>query len=127
MKMSEHHAWFMRGKSFTVEIKCWQWSDTEWAWNIYVHVFDNHPLFKTPRVVYENAPLSGGCTFDRAEINSPFEGVVYTHQRVNKKYTFGCDYRHIWDDDYSLNGPDLMPCKIKNDAEELFKWMEDRE
>lgn len=124
MKMSEHHAWFIKGKTHTVEIKCWQWSETEWAWNVYAHIFETHPLFGNPKRIYENAPLSGGCTYDKAEISSPYQGVVYDHQRINRKYVFGCDYKHIWDDDYSNNTHENMPWKVKSDAEILFEWLE---
>lgn len=117
--------WIKKGQKFTVEVRCWSWSATEWAWNVYAHVFEGHPMYDRPKELMERAPLSGGCTFDQEKTCMPIGGPKYDFQKISKSYTVGCDYKHIWDDDYSMRAPESgIPRKIEADAIELSLWLE---
>lgn len=117
--------WVKKGKGYTVEVRCWPWSGTEWAWNVYAHVFPDHPLFENPNMLIDLAPLSGGCTLGQEKTIMPIGGVKYDWQKIEKSLTVGCDYKHIWDDDYSMFGPERgIPKKIEMDALELARWLE---
>ena len=127
MEFSKQASFFLKAKSHTVEVRCWEWSSGEWAWNVYGYVFDNHVLFNDPQRLIDNAPLSGGCTFDQAKIVQPIGGCRFDFQRTSKSYCVGSDYKHSWDADYSKNGPDDMPAKVERDAKELFQWLSEVE
>ena len=117
--------WVRKGEKFTVEVKCWKRSATKWAWNVYAHVFEGHPLYANPNDLMSGAPLSGGCTFDQEKTTMPIGGPKYDSQKINRSITVGSDYKHIWDEDYSHCGPESgIPRKIECDALELAEWLE---
>ena len=127
-KFQKQSSFYIKSKTFSVEVKAWQWSEDEWAWNVYAHVFENSSMFNDIEWLMTNAALSGGCTFDQDKITSPMGGVRWDWQRISRSRTVGSDYKHIWDSDYSQHGPELgIPSKIKTDAIELFEQLTERE
>jgi len=121
-------SFFLKSKTFCVEVKAWQWSEDEWAWNVYAHIFEASSMFSDTEWLMSNTHLSGGCTFDQDRITSPMGGIRWDWQRISRTRTVGSDYKHIWDADYSKHGPESgIPAMIKRDAVDLFEQLKERE
>lgn len=124
-KYHSRHSFFLaREKTFSVEMICWSWPDGEWAWNVYAHVFEGHPLFSETDRLMTNAPLHGGCTFDQRVVRAPINGIKYEWQRETTTLTIGSDYKHCGSPDLSNYGPfDEIPWIVKRDAQELCEYL----
>lgn len=97
----------------------------DWNWNVYVNIFENNHLFKDYQKVLDEAPFSGGVTFEGKETREPLGGIKYEWQRVTKTIKIGSDYSHIWDRCTKDMSPDKgIPAHIEKDALELVDWME---
>lgn len=113
-------------KTHSVEVKAWTYSDTEWAWNVYAHVFEDHPLYGDKDALMD-APLHGGCTFDREKVEQPIGGPKYDFERITKSMVIGSDYRHLGSPDYSSHAPELgIPWMVEKDAIELAEWLKNK-
>lgn len=122
---------------YTVEVVGWsrtriyseEWEDfvdgRDWKWNIYVNIPENNYLFKDYQKVLDEAPFSGGVTFEGKKTREPLGGIVYEWQRVTQTIVIGNDYSHIWDRCTKDMSPDKgIPEHIEKDALELVDWME---
>jgi len=112
-----------KDRNFSVIVRGWKSGD-EFKWNVYANIFDTHPLFGNVEAMM-SMPLHGGPTYDRVITQEPAGGIKYTWQKVEKMYKIGSDYQHYQDhyDDY--NYEDGIPPLIRNDAEELARFLFD--
>lgn len=120
-----HKAWLIRGKTFSVEVKLhtasssFDWdSDGEFRWCVYAYVFQKHPIFSTfendhiYQTATESIPLHGGCSYLR---------------RSPDVVKVGCDYNHLYDEDFTyMKDPDDAHI-VFSDAGALFDWLEAKE
>jgi hypothetical protein len=120
--------WVAREKTHSVEVKSWAskglHGEDVWHWNVYGHVFDNHPLFATPERL-EGMPLHWGATFDEFRTTSPAFGIKYDWQKENKAYTFGSDYSHYQDPEDWQSPLEGIPYLVEQDALDLAAWLAD--
>lgn len=115
--------WVAREKTYCVEVKGWTFSEDEWAWNVYAHVFEEHALYGK-QAALEDAPLHGGCTFDQEKVVQPIGGPRYGFERITKSMTVGNDYKHIGSPNLSQHDPkDGIPWVVEKDAIELAEWL----
>ena len=105
------------GKGFSVEAKhFYRKYDivTPHAWCLYVNINYDHPFYKQASLcedygfdlgnkLYPN--WHGGCTF---------------FQKRGSYITIGCDYQHIWDEDYCFT--ETLPDIVKQDMQDLFDY-----
>ena len=117
---------WVSSETHNIEVKSYLMTPEKRVWLIYAHVFDTHPLSKKPEFLSENAPLSGGCTFDEVKTSAPIGGIKYKWQKESMVCTVGADYGHIWDMDYSDSDPMVIPPNILRDALDLHVWLIER-
>lgn len=116
--------WIAREKDYSVEVKAWVFAENEWAWNVYAHVFEGHPVYGDKDALMNQAPLHGGCTFDQEKVVQPIGGPTYDFQSIDKSMTVGSDYKHLGSPDLSQDDPkDGIPWIVENDAKELAEWL----
>ena len=124
--MSEYKrtfGWYVAKEStFTVEVKAWERigvdGDSEWGWNVYAYVFEDHPLFDNDDSL-KNLPFNCGCTFDQLSINQPLK-LEYDFQKVTRTKKVGSDYMHLYDEGMERNSPENgIPSNVLFDAKEL--------
>tara|TARA_R110000822_G_scaffold62759_2_gene154515 strand:+ start:828 stop:1208 length:381 start_codon:yes stop_codon:yes gene_type:complete len=104
-----------RGKNFNVVIKAWRPTESRWAWNIYVNLFERHPLFESNEAIL-NLPFHGGVTYDKSSRDEYLNGDLRGLVKI-----VGCDYMHLYDDFENCSPLDGIPYSIKMDAEGLFR------
>ena len=104
-------------KTFSVTVRHWM-SGERHCWNVYAHVFDNHPMFGKVDALM-GLHFHGGATFDQLITTAPAQGIKYDWQKETKTYKLGSDYAHAWDH-YDDVGPEQgIPPMIRHDAEVL--------
>jgi hypothetical protein len=118
--------WVVREKTHTVEVRAWARKNSKgedvWGWNVYGHVFEDHPMFATPDRL-NNMPLHWGATFDEFSTKAPAFGIKNDWQKERKSYTFGSDYMHYQDPEDWQSPLEGIPCQIERDALELAEWL----
>ena len=126
-KFSKKEEYKLLGHTFCVIVTHWHtdsYADVDIApeehWCLYVVISPKHPLYKQSsenendydlelgNKIYPN--WHGGCTY---------------YDKQNTYVKIGCDYQHIWDEQYWSCTE--MPKGIEDDARDLFKFFEDAE
>ena len=119
-KWSYKECWTQRGKTFAVEIVHWtrefyKTDEKRHIWNVYVYLYDTHPLHKKFRKTNEKnywresthgLEFHGGCT--------------YFERLANKTIKLGCDYIHHIDDGSERRATLKDAWEVEMDASELF-------
>lgn len=116
--------WTRRATAFCVEVvhSVSSIDAAEHIWNVYAYIYPSHPHFKnferTDRMWQDAAtvlPLHGGPSF------------LKWHFDINLNPTsvqVGCDYNHLYDDNYLEMDSEDEAGLIFTDAESLFQWLE---
>ena len=126
-KFSKKEDYRLSGKTFNVIVTHWHtdgYADVvspEEHWCLYVVIGKDHPLYEmacdnkddeygydTGDKVYDS--WHGGCTF---------------YDKQTTYVEIGCDYQHLWDEQYWSCTE--MPEDIKNDAMDLYNFFEAQE
>ena len=119
-----------REKTFCVTVKGWNSIGfngcdfdnpvEKFNWNVYALIYDNHPLFKTPKAAIESLPFHGGCTYDKLIVTSQSTGNEYDESEDSLTLKLGSDYAHLHDDYDGHQSPaDGIPHHIERDAKAL--------
>lgn len=108
-----------KAQAFTIQVKAFR-SYQFWRWNIYAHVFENHPKFDDDEFLLTMMP-NGGCTYDAIIVSSPVKGIQYDWQKALKKKVIGSDYTHDWDRKKHQSPLEGIPYYVENDAKKLAK------
>jgi hypothetical protein len=132
---TEKTLWYHKGAGFTVEVAVWS-NPTErerlpselfdalpeYHWNVYVHIFPEHPLFNL--VVKEDLydygidlPLHCGSSYHRWDYDAS-GAVIAKH--------IGSDYMHYCDARFGKYKTKEEAWKVFQDADELIEFFEVR-
>ena len=106
----------IRGNNFTVVVKHWIKPYGTHKWNVYAHIFLEHPIFEELEDKFTDCPLPlhGGCSFHHFDFDA--EGLCVCK-------SFGSDYAHLHDDNYAeVSDIELTP--LMADAHELYAFLE---
>lgn len=120
--------WIKRGRSFAVEVSQHlapplDPSDGPNRWCVYAYIYPEHPHFaefsgdRMVQAATNCMPLHGGCSYLRNHLNS--DG---THASVQ----VGADYNHFNDGHYTHMDDEKEAASVFADADELFKWLDER-
>lgn len=120
--------WHKRGNNFLIEVKHWteepyHRDEGEHRWAVYAYIYPKHPYFNQFQGdgiwqdATTNMPLHGDCTF-----------LHYYMQKDNEVTSIkvGADYHHMDDEPFTFHQTKEEAWKVFRDAEELFKWMEEK-
>lgn len=114
---------------FVIQVKAWKYGEMydEWIWNIYVLIFDTHPLFKEENreAAKHSIPFHGGCTYDSFNTTGPLLGIEYDWQKEASYIKVGNDYNHYGDSFFTSCDPkDGIPWSIEKDISEIYEVLE---
>lgn len=124
-EFKKQNEWLLKTDTFGIMIRAWKLSD-DWVWNMYVLIYDNHPLFSDAEAVCD-LDFHGGCTFEEKITHAPARGIRYDWQKERSYLKVGCDYHHYWDDHFMRCDPaDGIPGTIQADAQRLFEELKAR-
>jgi len=99
----------------------------KWNWNVYAHIFEDHPLFNDVESAL-NLPFHWGATYDQIITHEPARGIQYDFQKVTKCLKVGSDYSHCDDpEDGHQSAFEGVPNYVRSDAEALVKALEESE
>lgn len=113
---------------FSVVVKAWYQSKIgeeafevdPWCWNVYVNIFDTHPLFDNPKQALL-LPLHGGVNFYEYITAEPAIQ-KWDWQKPYKYLKIGCDYAHLHDNYFMYYDPkDGIPGQIQQDCLDLVE------
>lgn len=127
----ELQEWRLRGKNFLVVVKHYTYGtplhgfDGGHRWNVHAYIYPKHP-------VHAKFDQSAG-TFQDASADMPLHyGPSLLDWHFDKSGAItsvqvGADYNHLHDNDYTHMSTRAQAADVFADAEELFKWLEDRD
>ena len=123
-KWNHKDEWKQRGKNFMVSVSRHSVKSDEHAphrWCVYVYIYSQHPHFKNFSVnaMWQDAasmlPLHGGPTFLRWHFDESGNAPVTVQ--------VGCDYNHLYDDNFTRSATPNEAYEVFSDAQTLFDWM----
>jgi len=115
-----------KSSNFMVEICHWKNTSSivfpiENKWNVYVYVYDNHPLFND--ITSESLSDYGSVSFP-LHSGASYHRWFFDNKGKCLYKKIGSDYGHVWDERYSSYETLNEAYQVEKDAKELFEFME---
>jgi hypothetical protein len=120
IEYNKSESWATRGDNFCIEVKHWKSGDSN-RWNVYAHIFEEHPIFKDIEK-QKNLTLHWGPTYHKLKTVDDIE--KHKWSKLSKTITIGSDYAHLYDERFEMFSTKEDAWEVFEDAEILFNELQ---